>query len=165
MTEPRNSLNVITQTQHHPPLIRIIGIGSHHGADATGWLACEKLQSISQWQQLDWCLCRNPTHLPELVQDCDTVVIIDAMLSDQPVGQVVKLSWPIDQDNNLSCYSTHGINVIQALQLAATLDQLPSQTYLLGLSVTSQEQDAEEVVSSALPQLQQAFGQILNQVA
>jgi hydrogenase maturation protease len=164
VTETSNSINAISQAQHYPPMIRIIAIGSHHGADVIGWLACEKLQKTLQKEQLDWRLCRNPTHLPELVQDCDIAIIIDALLSDQPAGQVINLSWPIDQIDNLSSYSTHGINVIQALQLAATLGQLPLQTYLLGLSVTNQEQDTAAIVSKALPQLQQALSQIINKV-
>jgi hydrogenase maturation protease len=165
VTETSNSINVASQAQHHPPLIRVIAIGSHHGTDVIGWLASEKLQKTLQNEQLDWRICRNPTHVPELVQDCDIAVIIDALLSDQPAGQVINLSWPINQINDLSSYSTHGINVIQALQLAATLGQLPSQTYLIGLSVTNQEQDTAAIVSKALPQLQQALSQIINQVA
>lgn len=116
-------------------------------------------------EQLDWQLCRNPVQLPQLVQDCDSVVIIDALLSDHPAGQVINLTWPIHPDSTPSFFSTHGINVIQALQLAATLDQLPSRTYLLGLSVTNQEQDTTAVVTKALPQLQQALKRIINQIA
>ncbi|MGW8229213.1 MAG: hypothetical protein ACWGOW_09945 [Gammaproteobacteria bacterium] len=103
--------------------------------------------------------------MPELVANCDVVVIVDALLSDQPAGQVISLSWPVPYDRYPSICSSHGIGVIDALQLAATLGQLPSQTYLLGITISNQHQDAMAIISKAFPQLQQALNQIVDHVA
>ena len=145
--------------------IRVIGIGSHHGADLTGWLACERLQTIAGTKHFDWQFCRTPAQLPHLLADCHAVVIVDAVLNDKPAGQVVSLSWPVQHDRYHSLCSSHGINVIEALQLVSTLGMLPPQTHLLGLTVTDQHQDATTVVIKALPQLQQELNRIVNRVA
>jgi len=145
--------------------IRVIGIGSHHGADLGGWLACERLQTIAQINQFDWHLCRTPAQLPQLVTNCHAVVIVDAVLNNQPAGRVITLPWPVTCDNYTSVCSSHGIGVFEALQLASTLDQLPSHTYLLGITISHQQQDATAVVTEALPQLQQELNRIADHIA
>ena len=145
--------------------IRVIGTGSHHGADLTGWLACERLQANTKTNHFDWQLCRTPAQLPQLVANCHTVVIVDAILSDQPAGQVVSLSWPVTFVHYPSICSSHGIGVFEALQLASTLDQLPSHTYLLGITISNQQQDATAVVTEALPQLHQELNRIADHIA
>ena len=144
------------------PDIRVIGVGSHHAADATGWLACEKLQTQITSRQIDWQLCRTPAQLPGLMQNFHTVVILDAMLSDKPVGHVLTLAWSGQQDGYQSPCSSHDLNVIESLQLASALEQLPLHTYIMGISISLQQQDVSQAVSIALPQLQQALTQILN---
>ena len=142
------------------PDVRVIGIGSHHGPDAAGWLACELLQAQATSTRIDWQLCRTPTQLPDLVVDYKAVVILDAVLSDKPMGQVLTLLWPVQQEGYHSPCSSHGLTVIEALQLASALGQLPSHTYILGITISRQQQDAAPVVKSAWPQLQQELEQI-----
>jgi Ni,Fe-hydrogenase maturation factor len=96
--------------------------------------------------------------------DRHAVVIVDAVLSDNPTGQVISLSWPVPHDRYHSLCSCHDINVIEALQLASTLGKLPPHTYLLGLTVTDQHQDATAVVIKALPQLQQELNRIVDHI-
>ena len=145
--------------------IRIIGIGSHHGADQTGWLACERLQAQAGAIALDWQLCRTPAHLPNLMQGCDAVVIIDAVLKPGTAGQVICLAWPIVDVPYDSLCSSHNIPVTEALQLASTLGVLPSQIWLLGITIPRQTINATAVVNQALPHLQQALNQIMAEVA
>lgn len=165
MIESGNTVSVTSGKQKPQLLIRVIGVGSHHRADLVGWLACERLQAGTTTNHYDWQLCRTPLHLPELVANCDVVVIVDALLSDQPAGQVISLSWPAPSDRYPSICSSHGIGVIEALQLAATLGQLPAHTYLLGITISNQHQDATAIISKAFPQLQQALNQIVDHVA
>ena len=147
------------------PDLGVIGIGSHHGSDATGWLACEMLRAQTASTRIDWQLCRSPTQLPELVVDYNAVVILDAILSDKPMGQVLTLAWPIRQGMYQSPCSSHGLNVIEALQLASALEQLPIHTYILGIAISRQQQDPAPVVKIALPQLQQQLQQIQQTLA
>jgi hydrogenase maturation protease len=165
VTETGNTVSVTSGKQKPQPLIRVIGVGSHHGADLLGWLACERLQAGTKTNHYDWQLCRTPSQLPQLVANCDVVVIVDAILSDQSAGQVISLSWPAPYDRYPSICSSHGIGVVEALQLAATLGQLPSHTYLLGITISNQYLDATAIISKALPQLQHALNQIVDHVA
>ncbi|MDH3948873.1 MAG: hydrogenase maturation protease [Gammaproteobacteria bacterium] len=147
------------------PDIRVIGIGSHQGPDATGWIACEMLKAQTTSTRIDWQICRTPAQLPELVGDYNTVVIVDAVLSDKPMGQVFSLLWPIQQETHDSPCSSHGLNVIEALQLASALGQLPMHTYILGITISRQQQDATLVVKNALPLLQQELEKIQKNLA
>ena len=147
------------------PDIRVIGVGSHHGADATGWLACERLQAQILSRRIDWQLCRTPAQIPGLMMDFNIVVILDAVLSDKPVGQVLTLAWPDQHEEYNSSCSSHGLSVVEALQLASALGQLPKHTYMLGITVNPQQQDANPAVTNALPLLQQELGQIQNSLA
>lgn len=140
--------------------LRVIGIGSHHGPDATGWLACERLQAQATSMRVDWQLCRTPAQLPDLVVDYEAVVILDAVLSEKPIGQVLTFVWPVQQEGYYSPCSSHGLSVIDALQLASALGQSPSYTYILGITTKRQHQDAAPIVKNALPQLQQELEQI-----
>jgi len=140
--------------------IGVIGIGSHHRADAAGWLACEMLQAQTASTRYDWQLCRTPTQLPALVVDYNVIIILDAVLSDMPTGQVLTLPWPLQQEAYHSPCSSHGLGVIEALQLASTLGQLPSHTYILGITINKQQQDTAPTVITALPQLQQELEHI-----
>jgi hydrogenase maturation protease len=144
------------------PDIRVIGIGSHHGADVAGWLACDMLQAQTTSQRIDWQLCRTPAQLPELIATYNTVVILDAVLSDKPVGQVLTLAWSNQHKWYNSPCSSHGLEVIETLQLAAALGQLPLHTYILGITINPQQQDASLAVTHALPQLLQELRQIQN---
>ena len=166
MTDPSSSRirSKAAPGQNLQRRIRIIGIGSAHGADGVGWLACERLQPSLNTHQLDWQLCRTPAQLPQLVQDCEAVVIIDALLSDAPAGRVVSLTWPMRLEHYAPGYSTHGINVIEALQLAETLDLLPAQTYLLGLTIIDPEHEAMPVVDDVIYQLQHELNHIVNRL-
>ena len=146
------------------PDIRVIGIGSHHGADVTGWLACDMLQTQTTSQRIDWQLCRTPAQLPELIANYNAVVILDAVLSDKPVGQVLTLTLPDQHEWYNSPCSSHGLNVIEALQLASALGQSPMHTYILGITI-NQQQDASLIAQNALPRLQQELVKILNNLA
>ena len=127
-------------------------------------LEYERLQTLIHNYPIDWQLCRTPAQLPQLVQDCEAVVIIDSLLSEYPAGHVINLTWPVPQERYAPGYSSHGITVTEALQLAATLDQLPAQTYLLGLTITEPEQEAMPVVDNTINQLQHEVNCIVNQV-
>ncbi len=147
------------------PDMRVIGIGSHHGADATGWLACELLSTHATSTQINWQRCRNPLQLPELIRGYHAIVIIDAIMNAQPPGHVVCLSWPLQLETYRSPCSSHALNVIEALQLAETLGQLPALTFILGISVSDQQQNASPVVHKALPHLQHELARIQKTLA
>jgi hydrogenase maturation protease len=165
VTESCHKISLPSHDQNQQSLIRVIGIGSSHGVDQVGWLVCDRLQATVNGENVDWKWCRTPTQLPQLIQDCAAVVIIDAILSEHSTGQVICLAWPLQQNHYQSVCSSHAINVIEALQLAETLEQLPSHTYLLGLTVTSRDENATSVVDNAIPQIEHELTRIVDRVA
>ena len=160
MTEACHTIKLSARDQRQQPIVRVIGVGSAHGADQVGWLACESLQTVSDAHQFDWQLCRTPVQLPQLIQDCDAIIIIDTSLNAGQDGRVISLTWPIPHHHYHSLCSSHAFNVLEALQLAATLGELPSQTYVLAVTVTHPDHDATTVVTNALPQLQRELNRI-----
>jgi len=142
--------------QHEQHRLRVIGIGSNHGVDQLGWLACEMLQKKMKAYPIDWQLCRTPAQLPELFCNCDTAVLIDALISNKPIGQVLTLS----KDDLLSLsspWSSHGISVVEALKLTEALGQLPANYIILGIATSISEMEIENIVLTALPQLEQSL--------
>ena len=131
-----------------------------HGTDTAGWLACELLRIRTTSSRIDWQLCRNPLQLLELMDDYHVIIILDSVLNTQPAGQVTCMSWPLPLEAYHSPCSSHALNVIEALQLAESLGQLPALTFILGINVGNQQQDASLVVNKALPHLQQALARI-----
>lgn len=164
MTEACHTIKPACQEQGQQPLIRVIGIGSAHGADQIGWLACERLQTSMMSNKFDWQLCRTPAQLPQLVQDCDAVVIIDATLNAGQAGQVISLAWPIQHHDHQSLCSSHALNVLEAMQLASILGKLPCHTYLLAVTTANPDHDAMTVVDNAIPQLQHELNCIVNRI-
>ena len=142
--------------QHKPHRLRVIGIGSNHGVDQVGWLACEMLQKKMKAYPIDWQFCRTPAQLPELFEHCDNAVLIDALISNKPIGQVLTLS----KDDLLSLsspWSSHGIGVVEALKLTEALGRLPANYKILGITTSDSEMKTENIALTALPQLEQSL--------
>ncbi len=135
---------------------RIIGIGSHHGADRLGWLLCDQLNDMQWPQTIDIHPCRTPAQLPELLRDCDSAIVLDTVITGQSAGQVIALDMHELGTRSCSRHSSHGFGISEALELARALDQLPAAVKILGISVVDATQDATEVSPIALPAVQQA---------
>lgn len=154
-------MNKIRHTNKHT--LRVIGIGSNHGADQVGWIACELLQKKIQAYPVDWKFCRTPAQLPELMQNCDAVVLVDAVLSDKPAGQVLSLKKDDLLALSLPC-SSHGIGVAQALQLTEALKQLPACCEILGITVNDPQMKPETIAQAASRQLEYKVNNIINKL-
>ena len=136
---------------------RVIGIGSHHGADCLGWLICDELRGLRWTQDIDIHSCRSPAHLPQLLAGCDHAILIDAIITGQQAGRVLPLGIDeLDHQAHYS-YSSHGLGVLEAIELARALGQLPAALKILGISVTDVHQDAAKVSRLALPGVQQSI--------
>ena len=72
--------------------MRVIGVGSPHGGDRVGWLACERLREGGSPAGIDWRQCTVPAQLPAMVAGCDALVILDALIGEGQPGEVVRLS-------------------------------------------------------------------------
>ena len=141
-------------------ITRIIAIGSHHGIDQLGWAVCEQL-SKEQWQaNLDWQLCRTPAQLPELLSGIDKVILIDTLLNDRPVGTLQLLDHKQIADNQHNSHSSHGLGVYEALEITNSLDQLPDELTVLGISVNQDSELSANLINSIATNLKTKLNEL-----
>ncbi len=153
------------QLPEHNNIVRVIGIGSHHGVDRLGWLLCDHLKNMHWPDDIDIQNCRNPAQLTELLRDCDSAVIIDAVITGQEAGQIIALGMHELQLCAGKHSSSHGFNVSDALKLTKALGQLPNNIAIFGISVTDATQNADELSQITGPALQQAIREFQQSLA
>jgi hydrogenase maturation protease len=110
------------------------------------------------WQEaVDIHLCRTPAQLPTLLSDCESAVVLDAIITGQEPGQIMALSMDELEYHSCNRSSSHGFGISEALELARILGQWPAALRIFGISVTDASQEADEVLQKALPGLQKAI--------
>lgn len=121
-----------------PPRGRILGIGSPYGDDCAGWLLARALRdgasglSPARWDihELD----RPGLALLGWFEGAHHVVLLDAMVGGGEPGQLRELG--IDRLGTLvKTWSSHGIGVAEAVQLAAAVGKLPGALRVFGLEI------------------------------
>jgi len=123
--------------------MRIIGIGSPFGDDQLGWHVVDALQRNAQLeqfprQQLSFIKTDRPgTHLLELMQDAEVVILVDAMKSGAPAGTIRCFEGP-EIEAVSSPLSSHGFGVMSALKLGQALGSLPGRVILYGIEIHNQ---------------------------
>ena len=112
----------------------VIGVGNDlRGDDAAGWETVRRLGS-SRWLVLH----ENAGDAPGLVGlwgPDDDVVIVDAVVSDDPPGTILEidaLAAPLPAD--VSWATTHGAGVAEGIELARALGLLPRSLVVLGIA-------------------------------
>jgi hydrogenase maturation protease len=120
--------------------IKILGIGSPFGDDRVGWAVIEILQQnpdlmsyipkLVHLEKLD----RPSTGLLETMQDAKTVILIDAMKTGAHLGALYQFENP-QFENPPKILSTHGMGVLETLQLGVALNELPKQITLYGIEI------------------------------
>ena len=116
--------------------IKILGIGSPFGDDQAGWKVIENLQKhlIHSPHIVLESEDRPGVRLIELMHGFHTVFIIDAVKSGNEVGTIHRFK----NDVILDCqnrFSTHGLSILEAIQLASTLHELPDTLIFYGIEV------------------------------
>ncbi len=122
--------------------MRIIGIGSPFGADRLGWLVIDALQAAALPPGIELVHCRQPIELPGLLTGCRRAILVDALIGGHPPGSLHRLGYSELATAGLGI-SSHGFGVGEAVQLAATLGNLPAELVVLGMEVGSPERVLE----------------------
>lgn len=121
-------------------LIKVLGIGSPFGDDQAGWKVIEILKQqialpahIAQYLMIE-SHDRPGIRLIELMCKADTVFLIDAIKSNKGIGTIhqFKKTDIFESENK---FSTHGIGVLQALQLGCALNALPRNILFYGIEI------------------------------
>ena len=112
----------------------VIGVGNDlRGDDAAGWETVRRLGSL-RWLVLH----EHAGDAPGLVSlwgPDDDVVIVDAVVSDDPAGTILEidaLAAPLPAD--VSWATTHGAGVAEGIELARALGLLPRSLVVLGIA-------------------------------
>jgi len=138
-------------------MTRVIGVGSPFGADRLAWVAIDHLQRLG----LAGCelikLDRPGPLLLAQFQGVETVVLLDALVSEEAPGRASPLTLEELQQAG-GTTSSHGFGVAQTLVLAARLGELPPRLHIIGLHTGANpaelpELDRESLESTLLPLL------------
>ncbi len=124
------------------PSIKIIGLGNPCcGDDAVGVEIARQLQSMRNDSVVIVEGGLTGLNLLHEMEGIHTLILVDAVQSGAEVGTIVRLRIPADFPSlqNLhwgsSLSSTHAIGLLEALQLAETLNVLPPETLLYGIEL------------------------------
>lgn len=114
--------------------VRILGIGSPSGDDQAGWLVVDALLACGL-DGIDAAKLDRPgVNLIPSMQDADWVILVDAMQSGAPPGQIRRFDaqdWPA----HVQGLSSHGFGVLAALSLARELGSLPPRLDLYAIEI------------------------------
>ena len=111
----------------------ILGVGSPSGDDQAGWLVVDALAETGVGAELRK-LDRPGATLVGLLDEAPWVILIDAMQSGAPVGDIRHFErddWPAYAHG----VSSHGFGVAEALALATALSGLPARLDLYGIEI------------------------------
>jgi hydrogenase maturation protease len=132
----------------------IVGVGSPAGDDQAGWKAVELLgPRLPAGARA--CALREPTHLLDVLEGCERLILIDAVLSGRAPGAVCRLVWPCPEVEALFGASSHGLGLGAVLALADRLGRLPARVVLFGVEgqVWGPDEGVSPAVTAALPGL------------
>ncbi|MEO0330066.1 MAG: hydrogenase maturation protease [Bacteroidota bacterium] len=116
-----------------------IGIGNRYrGDDALGCLVVDKLRKRS-WKGVDVIEHDGePASLIELWQGYSSVIIVDAVVSGAKSGTIHRIDLHKQYlPTNFGAYSSHGIGVTEAIELARVIQKLPPRIVFLGIEGAS----------------------------
>jgi hydrogenase maturation protein HypF len=116
-------------------LIRIIGIGSPFGDDATGLLAAQILADAPPPNCEVIVADRPGLRLVELMEGAEAVILIDAVRSEAAPGTIHELSFDDLGQCGAHLVSSHDLDIATAVQLARQLGRAPERALAIGLEV------------------------------
>ena len=116
----------------------VIGLGSEHGSDCAGWEVVAQLKSFdSPWLSL--LSTSDPFSILDIPSECKLLIVVDASLGACSPGTVQRFVWPDSRIVETGGFSSHGLGLVCALRLAATLGKLPSRVIVFAIAVDSGE--------------------------
>jgi len=139
--------------------IRVIGIGAPWGDDQLGWRAAEALRMRYAPHRVEVLTIDRPgPALIEYLSGAECVLLLDAVWSGSPAGQLHCLDAAALVALARPQALSHALGVAEAVALAASLGTLPRELYLLGVELEQATAGAplSAAVTAALPTLVEA---------
>lgn len=117
--------------------VRVLGIGSPLGDDRVGWLVAERLRQIHAGNEtIDIAVLDRPgPAVLDALADCETAILVDAVVSGGIAGTIHRLDLESDLDKLPNLLSSHGFGLADSLRLGAALGRLPARLLIYGIEV------------------------------
>jgi hydrogenase maturation protease len=112
----------------------VAGLGSPFGDDQAGWRLAEMLRRRIDIPARVVAISDAADLLIALVH-CNRLIAVDACYSGNEVGSVTRLRWPDPRIAVRHQRSTHGMGLVEALQLAGRLGDLPLDVEIFGVEI------------------------------
>jgi hydrogenase maturation protease len=130
--------------------IAVIGVGSpfaddHIAYDVIQLLQQESLQTISL-QYYD----RPGWYLLEYMQEFDVVHLIDAIISNKPIGTLHRYDDIDYFKTQETLLSSHSFGLAETLLLGQSLNQLPAQLVIHGIEIAVDRSDEAKLKEACL---------------
>jgi hydrogenase maturation protease len=133
---------------------RVIGIGQPAaGDDAVGHAIIEAMGELALPPGVELVRVREASALLPLLEDVSQVVVVDAVIGAGAPGTVRVLDESELDGAGMSSVSSHGIGVVQAIELARTLSPHAPEVRLVAVSIAAPSEYREglsEEVSCAV---------------
>ena len=122
----------------------VIGCGNEFASDdAVGLQIIRSLKELNEDELPDGVeLIEAGTpglNLLDLWDRADRVIIVDAVKSGAAPGTVHSFGASLLPPRNVMPVSSHGVNIIDAVELGRLLERLPAQLTIIGVEILSEE--------------------------
>ncbi|MGD2124984.1 MAG: hydrogenase maturation protease, partial [Desulfobacteraceae bacterium] len=156
--------------------IIIVGIGNEYrGDDDIGPFIARKLQTMNLPRTHVKVQNGEGTSLMESWKGADMVILLDAVNSGATPGKTYRLSAHTEPiPSGMFNYSTHNFSVVEAVELARTLKQLPPCLIIYGIEGKSfgegtgispeVKKAAEDVMKRVIQDVYEALNQVIRPV-
>src|ERR1022692_149608 len=143
--------------ENPPPQVLVIGIGNaYRSDDAAGLVAVRHIKEKAPISCVIIEHSGEGAALMELWKGADRVLVIDAVHSGAAPGTVSRFDATLHPlPASMFRHSTHAFSLVEAIELARTLNQLPAQLIVYGIEGQTFEAgtDLSPAIEFALPAL------------
>ena len=117
----------------------VIGVGNElRGDDAAGLLVAQRLRDRAATQAVVLVCEADPAELLPAWTGAQVAIVVDTVVSGAAPGTIQRFdvsAAPLPA--KLTAFSTHGLGVAEAIELARALDRLPGRTIVYGIEGSS----------------------------
>jgi hydrogenase maturation protease len=119
----------------------VIGLGSHHGADAIGWLIARALKRLDS--ALSVAEAASAIDILDLMQQKSRLIVCDGCQGAGVPGSIHHWHWPHVELRLLKSSGTHDLSLAEVLQLAETLGCISRHIDLWGIELPADSSTAD----------------------
>jgi hydrogenase maturation protease len=148
-------------------MIRVIGVGHALGGDDyIGIKVVEELSNEMDSDEVEFVTTNDPSRIIYLAEDSEKMVIVDAVLADEP-GKVFVVD-PDSYPKYLKPISSHGFEVPFAIEVAKKMGFLEGKkVVIVGISVENIqifEEKISDVVLRAIPEAKRTVRELIEKL-